>query len=185
MSDAIDDIVLIGPVRAGKSTVGRLLAQRLGVPRVSFDAERWRYYAEIGYDEALAREIRLRGGFLALVLYWNLFDAHAAERLLAEHRGCVVDFGAAIYWSSEALGRARRALQPYRNVVLLMPSPDLDEAVAILAGRDVDPPSDLNFDFNAFFLRHPTYAALARLTVFTKGKTPEETRDEILARAHF
>ncbi len=63
------DIVLIGPVRAGKTTLGKLLAERLGVPQVSFDDERWRYYKEIGYDVELAREIRQRGGFLALVLY--------------------------------------------------------------------------------------------------------------------
>ncbi len=182
MPDAIDDIVLIGPVRAGKSTVAALLAQRLGVRQVSFDKERWRYYGEIGYDEALAREIRQRGGFLAQVLYWNLFDIHAVERLLAEHRDCVIDFGAAIYWTGEGLARVQRALRPYRNVVLLLPSPDFEESRAILAARDREPPSDLNFDFNAYFLRHPTYRALATLTVYTKGKTPEETRDEILRR---
>jgi adenylate kinase family enzyme len=60
------DIVLIGPVRSGKSTVGRLLAERLGLPQVSLDSQRWQYYKEIGYDEDLAREIRARGGFPVL-----------------------------------------------------------------------------------------------------------------------
>jgi adenylate kinase family enzyme len=176
-----DEIVLIGPVRAGKSTLGSLLAERLVVPQVSLDDARWRYYKEIGYDEALAQEIRSRGGFLALVLYWNLFDANAAERLLAEHRDCVFDFGAAIYWNDEVLGRVQRALAPFRNVVLLLPSPDPDESLRLLRERDPDPPADLNFDFNAFFIRHRSYYALARHIVYTAGKTPEETRDEILA----
>src|SRR5512141_136935 len=104
----IDDIVLIGPVRAGKSTIGKLLAQRLGLPQVSLDAGRRRYYAECGYDEALAKEIRTRGGFLALFLYWQLFDAHAVERLLEEHRRCVIDFGAGIYESLESFARVQR-----------------------------------------------------------------------------
>ncbi len=52
------DIVLIGPVRTGKSTLGRLLAQALGLPQVSLDEIRLRYYKEIGFDEALAAEIR-------------------------------------------------------------------------------------------------------------------------------
>lgn len=177
------EIVLIGPVRTGKSTLGKLLAQRLDVLQVSLDEERWRYYKEIGYDERLAQGIRSRGGFLALVLYWNLFDAHAAERLLAEHLGCVFDFGAAIYWSDEMLRRVQRALRPYPNVVLVLPSPDVEESLRILKERDAEPPADLNFDFNGYFLRHRSYYALAKLIVYTKGKTPEETRDEILGRA--
>lgn len=79
MFETCADIVMIGPVRAGKSTVGRLLAQRFGVPQVFLDKERWRYYQEISYDEALAREIRTRGGFLPLVLYWNPFDPYASR----------------------------------------------------------------------------------------------------------
>ena len=182
MIEVGSEIVLIGPVRTGKSTLGKLLAQRLDVPQVSLDKRRWHYYKEIGYDEGLATEIRSRGGFLALALYWNLFDAYAAERLLAEHQNCVFDFGAAIYWNDEILGRVQRALRPYRNVVLVLPSPDIEESLRILRERDPNPPADLNFDFNAYFVRHGSYYVLAKLIVYTKGKTPEETRDEILAR---
>jgi hypothetical protein len=130
MAGTSGEIVLVGPVRTGKSTLAKLLAQRLGVPQVSLDEQRWRYYKENGYDEGLAQEIRSRGGFLALVLYWYLLHAHAAERLLAEHRDCVFDFGAAIYWNDETLGRVQRALRPYRNVVLVLPSPDVAESCA-------------------------------------------------------
>lgn len=52
----------------------------------------------------------------------------------------------------------------------------------ILDERDLEPPSDLNFDFTGYFVRHHSYYALAKLTVYTKGKTPDETRDEILGR---
>ena len=74
------DIVLLGPVSAGKSTQGRLLATALRRPQVSLDEERWRYHREIGYDDELAREIRRRGGFLALVMFGGLSFA-GAERL--------------------------------------------------------------------------------------------------------
>jgi shikimate kinase len=40
------EIVLIGPVRTGKSTLGRLLAERLFVPQVSLDEVRLKYYAD-------------------------------------------------------------------------------------------------------------------------------------------
>ena len=174
------DIVLIGPVRTGKSTLGRLLAERLGLPQVSLDSLRRGYYQEIGYDDALAKEIRAHGGFLALVLYWNLFDAYAVERLLAEHRRCVFDFGAGLYESDESLTRVQRALAPYPNVVLLLPSPDRTESLNCLRERDSNPPADLTFDFNRHALNHHTYYALARLTVYTHGRTPNETCEEIL-----
>jgi shikimate kinase len=178
-----NDILLLGPVRAGKTTLGGLLAQRLGLPQVSLDQLRWRYYAEIGYDAALAQTIRQHGGFLALVLYWQLFDAYAVERVLVEHRNCVIDFGAGVgvYESQEQFARVRRALAAYRNVFLLLPSADRGESLQILQQRDSEPPSDLNFDFNGHFLAHHGYYDLAKFTVYTKGRTPTETCAEIVA----
>jgi shikimate kinase len=180
VTEPISNIVLLGPVRAGKSTVGRLLAQRLGLPQISVDEVRWKYYREIGYDEMLAKEYRARGGFLALVLYWNLFEAYTIERVLAEHQHCVIDFGAGVYESRETFARVQRALLPYRNVILLLPSTDKAESLQILAERDSDPPADLNFDFNAHFLDHHSYYDLAKFIVYTKGKSPGETCAEIL-----
>ncbi len=180
MAESIADIVLIGPVRTGKSTLGRLLAQRLDLPQISIDELRWKYYKEIGYDEALAREFRQRGGFLALVLYWNLFEAYTVERVLADHRNCVFDFGAGVYESHESFMRVQRALTPYRNVILLLPSSDNAESLRILNERDTDPPTDLNFDFNAHFLDQHSYYDLAKFTVYTNGKTPDETCAEVL-----
>ncbi|HTX93172.1 MAG TPA: shikimate kinase [Anaerolineales bacterium] len=175
-----DDIVLIGPVRAGKSTIGRLLAGRLQYPQVSLDEVRWKYYAEIGYDAEVARTIRAQGGFLALVYYRNLFAAYAVERMLGEHHDCVFDFGAGIYESHESFRRVQRALSDYPNVILLLPSPDRLEALKILKERDAHPPQDLTFDISAYFFQHHTYYDLAKLTFYTKDKAPEETCAEIL-----
>lgn len=180
MSKIISDIVLIGPVLAGKSTIGKLLAEALELPQVSLDDLRWAYYKEIGYDENLAKEIRMHGGFLALVMYWNLFSAYAVERLLSEYQNCVIDFGAGIYESQESFTRVQKVLAPYRNVVLLLPSADKVETLQILKERDSNPPQDLTFDFNSHFLSHHSYYDLAKSTVYTKGKTPEKTCDEIL-----
>lgn len=89
-------ILLLGPVRTGKSTLGRLLAQQLGMRNISLDEIRWRYYEEIGYNAEFARTIRQQGGLLALVVYWQLFDAYSVERVLAEYPNCVIDFGAGV-----------------------------------------------------------------------------------------
>jgi len=178
------DIVLIGPVRAGKSTQGRLLAARLDLPQISLDDLRWAYYCEIGFDPAHAAELRRQEGFVAYIYYRQLFAAHAVERLLAEHAGCVIDFGADIFESRDMLARVQAALSAYPNVVLLLPSPDPAESRRILAERDPSPPKDIHFDLLAYYLNHPTYAALAKITVYTTGKTPEETCEEILDRVN-
>lgn len=75
--------------------------------------------------------------------------------------------------------RAAQALRPYPNVVLILPSPDPDESVRLLRERGEGMAGD--FDFHAHFVKHHSNADLAKFTVYTKGKTPEETRDDILA----
>lgn len=149
---------------------------------MSLDDLRWQYYRAIGYDETLAKTIRQQGGFLALVLYWQLFDVYAIERALAEHPHNVFDCGAGTgaYESQENLARVQRVLAPYPNVVLVLPSPDIEEALRILQDRDTAPPADLYFDFNRHFLARGYYQQIAKHTVFTQGKSPAETRDEIL-----
>jgi shikimate kinase len=196
------DIILIGPMGAGKSTQGKLLSEKLNLPRCAMDEVRFGYYREIGYDEALAEQIQRREGFLGLYRYWKAFEIHAVERVLAEHRHCVIDFGAghSVYEDEALFARAQRALAPYKNVVLLLPSPDLDEAVRLLRERSSGfelvrnlrsgarawarnrRPSDGGFDFAEYFVKHPSNHALAKIVVYTHGKTPEETRDEILER---
>ncbi len=183
--DAKSDLLLLGPVNTGKSTLGKLLAQQLGIPQVSLDKLRWTNYQEIGYDAELAQMIRGQGGFLALTLYWQLFDVYSVERVLAAHTNCIIDFGTGVgvYESRERFARLQRALAPYSNVFLILPSPDPAESLRILQERDEKPPSDLNFDFSAHFLGHHGYYDVAKFTVYTEGRSPEETRDEILALA--
>ncbi len=89
----LSDIILIGPIGAGKSTVGALLADRLHLPQCSMDEHRWDYYREIGYNEELAKHKREIEGFWGIYQYWEPFEAHAVERLLSKYKNCVVDFG--------------------------------------------------------------------------------------------
>jgi replication-associated recombination protein RarA len=42
------EIILIGPIGAGKSSVAELLSSRLSLPQQSMDERRWDYYKEIG-----------------------------------------------------------------------------------------------------------------------------------------
>lgn len=179
---AASDIILIGPQSAGKSTIGRLLANKLKLPQVSMDQLRWNYYQEIGWSQEEQKRRSQAEGFAGVYRYWKQFELYAVERLLSEHRNCVIDFGAghSVYEDDADFAHAYKLLAPYTNVVLLLPSPDLDESVAILHQRRT--PIINGMEANRFFLAHPSNQKLAKLVVYTKGKTPEETKNEILSR---
>jgi shikimate kinase len=175
-----ETVVLIGPIGAGKSTVGKLLAERLGREQLAVDAVRYDYYKEIGWSEEEQGRIGAAEGFRGVYRYWKPFEIHAVERILAEQRGKVIDFGAghSVYEDPGHLARAEAALAPFRNVVLLIPSANKDEAVAILRERGAAKVGGV--ELNRFLLTHPAPRELATITVSTEGKTPEETADDIL-----
>lgn len=183
-----DDIILIGPPSVGKSTLGKLLSARLGLLQIALDEIRRKYYEEIGYDDALAKELKQKGGFIALAFYWKLFDTHSVERVLADHHNCVFDFGAGatVNENRQLFERVERALAPYPNVFLILPSPDLDLSIQILNERTIPRlPGTYGqgFNWNEYFVRHPANGRLAKHIVYTIGKTPEETCEEILELA--
>ena len=173
------NIILIGPMNTGKSTIGKLLSQKLNIPQVSMDEIKWEYYKEIGWEADTQRQIREQQGF-AGYRYWKRFELYGIERLLSEYNNCVIDFGAghSVYEDDTDFARASELLSPYENVVLLLPSPDLDESVEILKQR-----SQLTIngvEMNRFFMTHPSNNKLAKQVFYTKGKTPEEVKEEIL-----
>lgn len=180
------EIILIGPMGAGKSTVGKLLADQLGLPQCSMDERRWDYYKEIGYDEEVEKEKRKSEGVWGVCQYWKPFEAYAVERLLSEHQHCVIDFGAghSVYEDPALFERVERVLAPYPNVILLLPFPDVEESLQILNEREEYVP-DGNLNINEHFLRHPSNYRLAKFTVYTKAKTPKETCREIFALLGF
>lgn len=173
-------LLLIGPSQAGKSTVARLLAARLGMRRVSMDGVKGPYYDKISYDHGYARRLQSERGFRAMYDYWKPFEAHSTERILAEHRGAIIDFGAghSVYEDGELFERVRRAVSAYEHTILLVPSPDPDESVRMLEER---PRSTIDgIDANRYLIGHPAHYDLAKRVVYTEGRTPEQTCDELL-----
>ena len=174
-------VILIGPIGAGKSTLSKLIAEKLGIPCRHMDQVRVRYYKEIGYDDDLAQQILSKDSFLGLYRYWKPFEAHAVERLLSENEEVVIDFGGghSVYEDDALFARVQKALAPYPYVILILPSPDKEKSVKILNERTGGVVSE-GFDFHEHFVTHHSNYDLAKHIVYTEGKTPEETCAEIV-----
>lgn len=183
-------ILLIGPICAGKSTVSALLAEKLAIPHYAVDEQRWDLYREIGYSEDEASRIAHAEGILGVLRYWKPFEVHAVERVLAAQSGCVIDFGAghSVYEDPALFQRVQAAFAPHPHVVLLLPSPDIDESIRVLNARFTEllqrEVGTVNPDLlalNAQFVRHPSNRLLAKTVIYTEGKTLDAIRDEVIA----
>jgi len=177
------EIVLIGPIGAGKSTIGKTLSEKMNIPQCSMDEHRWKYYEEIGYDSQVAEEIDRSDGFIGVYRYWKKFEIHALERLLEEHRDCVIDFGAghSVYEDDQLLERAKSALSMFSNVVLLLPSADLEESINTLNSR-TEFESEDDFALNRHFVEHKSNYELAKYVIYTNGLSVDEVAAEIMRK---
>lgn len=182
-------IILIGPVCCGKSTIANLLSNKMNIPRYELDELRWEYYQEQGYDEEQASKIVREKGFPGLLAYWKPFEVYAVERVVSEYTNCVIDFGAghSVFENEEQFNRVQKALSSVDHVILLLPSPDLDKSTKILNARFTklleDEIGEVDLDvlkMNENFVKHPSNSKLASATVYTEGKSPEETCEEIV-----
>ncbi len=91
---------------------------------------------------------------------------------MSEYKNCVIDLGAghSVYEDDELFTRAQQALAPYNNVVLLLPSSNLEESIQILNDRNCSRPVD-TLKFNEHFIKHHSNYDLAKITVYTKNKS--------------
>ncbi|MFF5965972.1 shikimate kinase [Streptomyces collinus] len=158
-------VVLVGPMGVGKSTVGQLLAERLGVSYRDTDddivAEQGRTVAEIFVDEGEAA--------------FRAIEKQAVHRALAEHDGVLALGGGAI------LDAGTRALLAGQRVAYL--SMDVEEAVkrtGLNAARPllaVNPRKQWRELMEA---RRHLYEEVATAVVATDGRTPEEVTEAAL-----
>ncbi len=177
----MNEIILIGPVGVGKTTTAKLLSEKLNIPRISMDDLRIDYYKEVGYNDEHRLELKRIHGQKAVQQYWSIFNPHSIERILADHKNCVFDFGGGTTACEYEYNfeRMETALAPYSNVVLLIPSGDKKESLDIIYERRNVKPN--GFAMLEYFVFNDAQYRLAKHTVYVKDKTPEQVCNEVLA----
>ena len=68
-------------------------------------------------------------------------------------------------------------LQPFQNIVLLLPSQDEQEALEIMKKRSTGDTRN-----NQKFFESPCNKALATMTIYENGRTPSEVAEEIISK---
>jgi shikimate kinase len=158
-------IVVAGFMGAGKTTVGRLLADKLGVPFLDSD-----------------QVIESRAGRAIREIF--AADGEPAFRSL-EHEviaGLLAGPPAVLALGGGAAGHAAtRALLAPGDVSVVYLRVAYEEALARVGG-DTDRPMLARPDVSQVYeVRQATYASVATLTVDTDGRAPEDIAAEILA----
>ncbi len=159
--------VLVGPPGAGKSTVGRLLADALGVALRDTDADieatAGKPIPEIFVDDGEE--------------HFRALERAAVATALADFDGVLALGGGAVL-----AAESRQLLHGHIVVYLAVELSDAVSRVGLGAGRPlltVNPRATLRYLLDQ---RRPLYEEVATFTVATGGRTPAEVAQDVLAR---
>ena len=157
-------VVLVGPMGAGKTTVGSLLAEAWDVPLRDTDADvetaTGRTISEMFVDEGEA---------------WFREREHAAVvAALSEHRGVLALGGGAVLDA-----RTRSALEGHTVVFLEVGLADATRRVGMGAGRPMLLGNVRSRIKQLLDERLPVYRSVATVEVSTDGKPAEEVAEEV------
>ena len=159
--------MVVGAPGAGKTTVGELLAARLGVPFRDADAvieERaGKPIPEIFFDEGEE--------------HFRALERAAIAGELASFAGVLALGGGAVLAEEN-----RKALAGHTVVYLAVDFADAITRVGLGAGRPllaINPRATLKHLLDQ---RRPLYEEVATITIATDGRTPEEIAEELAAQ---
>ena len=178
----VRQVVLIGPVCAGKTTLLPLLAARLGLPAVDLDDIAEAYYDEAGFGRDALNAIGAERGDLGAYLWWQQGHPHAVRRVLRDYPDAVIALGAGhTTYDDPALFEEIRALLDPCATVFLLPSPDTQQSVRLLRQRSIERGSGDwimdGVDVLEQWVAGEQNRLLASTTIYTERLSPERLAD--------
>ena len=181
-----NEIVLIGPMGVGKSSVSKKISEKLNKSHISIDEVRFKYYEEIGYDKITEECLKKEKGFMkGVYLYRKPYNLYAIKKILSEFSNCVFDFGSmhSVYEDEKMFQEAKEALTDFANVFLLLPSQNKEESIKILS-EIYTPKAEDNpemIDFIRHTIEHHSNYDLAKHIIYGgKLKSIDVLADEII-----
>ena len=164
-ADAGPRVVLVGPMGAGKSTVGRLLAERWGVAFRDTDDDveqaEGRTISDIFVEDGEAR--------------FRTLERAAVARAVTEHAGVLAVGGGAVMAEE-----TRAVLGGQRVVFLRVGLSDAAARVGLGASRPLLLGNVRGTMKTLLDERTPVYESVAVAVVDTDGRTPDEVADAVV-----
>ena len=183
------EIVLIGPVCAGKTTLAGLVAEKIEKKQISIDQIANEFYREFGFSNDHFFELCEKHGKYQARKMRNPALLYAVEQILGEYSDCVFDFGAghSHYEEPELMSKIHSILKPYLNVILLLPCSDHKRSIEVLRERSLRTRNrswiEDGYDFIKYWVEDEANHNLSKFVVYTGGKTFDELSEEIVSRS--
>ncbi len=190
------NIILIGPLGTGKSTIAEHLSIRTGLRNIPVDKLKWYYRLNNGYDLVKSRNILRTNGFSALIDYaQSYFGPREIHAILNQFSG-IVDLGASDTHSNDMrrMKELLHYLDGYPNVFLILPYPDENLTLQVLNKRLIQrykddrlkgPVLNTYLEKNEEFVRSTQNHVAAKHVIYTNDRSFEKIAEEIILKCDF
>lgn len=190
------NIILIGPLGTGKSTIAEHLSIRTGLRNIPVDKLKWYYRLNNGYDLVKSRNILRTNGFSELINYaQSYFGPREIHEILNQFSG-IVDLGASDTHCNDmrSIKAINQYLEPYPNVFLIMPYQDEELSIQVLKKRLIQrykddrlkgPVLSSYLEKNEEFVRSTQNHSVAKHVVYTNDRSFDKIAEEIILKCDF
>ncbi len=175
------NIIVIGPIRSGKSSICKKLSEKLNKNHVDMDDQRANLYPKLGYSDELAEKEYKSKGIEGWYLYQKPFELNAVKNIMRNNKNAVIEFGGgqSVYEDETQVKEFISLMSGEKHIFLLLPCIDKNRAIEILDKRIGD--EDAEKILNRIFINSYTNTQVANYIIYTEGKTPDETIEEIIS----
>lgn len=184
------EIILIGPMLVGKTTVANAVKKLVHQDVLSLDAIRLKYFDQIGYDSYLASTIEEQYGLFGKLRYWKPFELYTVENVFSEYQNCIFDFGAGFsVFDDEIMASKIKALfKQFTNVFMLLPYEDSNKSLTVMTQRflarengDSKLLTDESISFMKYLLQHPLNKELSKHTFYCEDSSTDDIARKIIS----
>lgn len=178
-------LTIIGPAGAGKSTLGKLLADLVGEAFVDIDIAGRPFYLEKGWPVARIYEESDRLGWVVTERAWEEARAHAVSNVLPQTPSGIVALGAAHtnYTRDDLFSQVQQVVATSEHVLWVEPHPEQVKSLALLRERNKQVRNiDYLFDGHdmlAEWVLDDRSKSMATSVHYTHGLTPPQSVQEI------
>lgn len=185
-----DSILLMGPLAAGKSSIGLELSKRLNLKNYPIDRLKWYYRFKNGYDLSRGTELLRSKGFKSLIEYTKqYFGIDEIKEILNNFKG-ILDLGATDTYciTLKEFAQLYLLFKPYKNSFLILPSEDDDKTEFILNQRLLqryerhpfkEEVLDSYLNMNKEFIKHSVLNVFANHIIYVNDRTIDQVCYEI------